>query len=117
MVKGIMTVAHVVSTFNWLYPLITEGDVEDGITQAEMTSLVALTRAVDTTRYILDADLVWHDTRGRIGNRLSQLLRAMQEWGIQVICVRMICHEAVRDWFSQHIAVESKEEKHQNTVL
>jgi hypothetical protein len=94
-------VAHVVSTFNWLYPLITEGDVEDGITQAEMTSLVALTRAVDTT----------------IGNRLSQLLRAMQEWRIQVICVRMICHEAVRDWFSQHIAVESKEEKHQNTVL
>jgi hypothetical protein len=45
-----MTVAHVVSTFNWLYHLIIEGDVEDGITQAEMTSLVALTRAIDTMR-------------------------------------------------------------------
>jgi hypothetical protein len=111
-----MTVAHVISTFNWLYPLITEGDVEDGITQAEMTSLMALTRAIDTMRYILNADLVWHNTRGRIGNRLTSLLRAMQEHRIQVICVGMIHHEAARDWFSQHIAVESEEEKHRIVI-
>jgi hypothetical protein len=113
---SIMTVAHVISTFNWLYPLITGGDVEDGITPAEMTSLVALTRAVDTTRYLVDADLVWHDTRGQIGNRLSALLRAMQERGIQVICVKNIHHAEVRDWFSQHIAVESEEEKHRTVI-
>ena len=66
--------------------------------------------------YVLDADLVWHDTRGRIGNRLSQLLRAMQVRGIPVICVGMIHHEAARDWFSQHIAVESEEEKHRIVI-
>ena len=111
-----MTVAHVVSTFNWLYPLITDGDVDDGLTEAEMTSLVTLTRAVDTTRYILDADLVWHDTRGRIGSRLYQLLTAMQERGMPVICVGTIRHAAARNVFSRYIAVEGEEAK-QRTII
>ena len=75
------------------------------------TRLVTLTRAIDTTRYLLDADLVWHDARGCIGTRLRQLLTTMQVRGIPVICVSTIRDAEARNLFLQYIAVDGEEEK------